>query len=294
MSTGRRIVIDCDPGIDDAVALLLATAHPDLDLLAVTCVSGNKPVDITTANARRVLDLAGRSDVPVHRGADRPLLNPAKPDRDFYGRDGLGDIGLPAPSRQPDAAFAADAIVDTVMSAPAGAISLCAIGPLTNIALAMRKERRLAGNLAELVVMGGNLDPGADAEFNISTDPAAAQIVLSSEAPLTLVPYNVTREVHAGAHTLDALAASSKATASAAAAMLRFREPEGSALHDVCALAFIIAPDLLEARTGTVEVEWRAPAREGMTLATDPGDRHRIVTGADVAAFERLLISSLA
>ncbi len=295
MSAAWRIVIDCDPGIDDAAALLLAIADPDTEIAAVTCVHGNKPVDVTTANARRILDLANRQDISVHRGAERPLLIPAKPDDHYYGRDGLGDIGLPPPSRQPDARHAVDVLVETVMTKPSGSVWVCALGPLTNVALAMRMESRFAGRLAGLVVMGGDLSPGASAEFNIGTDPAAANIVFGSEARLTLVPYNVTRAVHATPETLAALAASESKAANAVAAMQQTRDPAGSALHDAFALATLFAPDLFEFAEGTVTVEWRDAAREGETaFAPSAGARHRVVTGLDATAFERLLISSLA
>jgi inosine-uridine nucleoside N-ribohydrolase len=295
MSTARRIVIDCDPGIDDAAALLLAIADPDTGIAAITCVHGNKPVDVTTANARRILDLAGRHDIPVHRGAERPLLLPAKPDDDYYGHDGLGDIGLPPPSRQPDAHHAVDLLVETVMTEPPGTIWVCAIGPLTNVALAMRLENRFAGRLAGLIVMGGDVAPGAPAEFNIGTDPAAVDVVFRSEAPLTLVPYNVTRAVHATAETLSTLAASGSKAANAVAGMQQTRDPAGSALHDALALATLFAPDLFEYADGTVTVEWRDAAHEGETVFTpSAGGRHRVVTGLDATAFERLLIKSLA
>lgn len=293
MST-RRLIIDCDPGIDDAVTLLIAAAHPAHDLQAITCVAGNKPVDVTSENARRVLDLAGRPNVPVHRGAERPLLDPLPDDRNYYGADGIGDIGLPDASRPPDPGHAVDAIVDTVMSAPAGTISLCAIGPLTNVALAFRKEPELAARLGALTIMGGDVGPDAAAEFNISTDAAAAHIVFSSDASLTLVSYDITRTVQAGAASLDRLAATSSQTARAAGAMLRFRKPEGSALHDVVALAALVAPDLFTFQTGTVGVEWRDVDSQGMTTFTpEAGGRHRVVTAIDRPAFERFLLASL-
>ncbi|MFC3134347.1 nucleoside hydrolase, partial [Microbaculum marinum] len=282
------------PGTADPPAILMALADPRLDVLALTCVHGNKPLDVTTANALRILDLAGRPDVPVYAGADRPLLIPAAADGDYYGSDGLGDTGLPQPTRGPAAAHAVDALLETVATAPPASIWLCAIGPLTNVALAMRMDPGFASRLGGLVVMGGNVAPGAPAEFNIATDPAAAEIVFSSEAALTLTPYDVTRVRHASSPTLDALAASASHPAQAVAAMQRSRSPAGSALHDAFALATLTAPDLFAFAEGSVRVDWRDPDRQGVTHFTArAGGRHRVVRDVDAAGFERLLVASL-
>jgi len=291
MSAPRRIVIDCDPGIDDAAAILLALADPSIEIAAITCVDGNSAVDTTVANARRILDLANRPDIPVYRGADRPLLQSAPERGDYYGRDGLGDIGLPEPSRGPDGGRAAEVMIDTVMAQPPDSVTLVAIGPLTNVALAMRLEPRFAGRLAGIVVMGGDVAPGAAAEFNVGTDAAAAAIVFSSEARITLTPYTITKPLHASTQALESLAVSTSLPAKAVAAMQQTRDPAGSALHDAYAIATLLKPALFHFDTGTVSVDWRG---DGVTTFTPgAGGSHRVVSGVDSIGFDRFLVASL-
>jgi len=294
MTDPRKIIIDCDPGIDDAVALMLATASPALDLVAVTAVHGNKPISTTVANARRVLDLVGADDVPVYQGAARPLLLDAVPDNDYYGADGLGDVGLPPASREPDPGIAAEKLVEIVMAAPEKSITVCPIGPMTNLALAMRLEGRFAGRLSGVCAMGGDFGHGPKEEFNVRTDPAAVDIVLRSGAALTLVPYDVTRILHADDPTLATLAASGDRRGEAAAAMERQRNPVGSALHDPCAIAALIDPGLITSERGTIRIEWRDQQGEGIT-EFEPADDgpHRLVRSVDHGRLMALLIALL-
>jgi inosine-uridine nucleoside N-ribohydrolase len=185
----QRILLDTDPGIDDALALLLALASPEIQLEAITTVSGNVHVDLTTRNALALLELAGRMDIPVARGCEGPLLVKNVDAADVHGSNGLGGIELPHPKSQPVVQHAVELIIEKVMDAP-GEITLVAIGPLTNIALAFRREPRIAQSVREVVIMGGalrvpgNVTPGA--EFNIFCDPHAAHIVFHAGWPIRL------------------------------------------------------------------------------------------------------------
>src|SRR5213082_3596005 len=191
----RRIILDTDPGIDDALALFLALASPEVQLEAVTTVSGNVDVALTTYNALTLLELAGRTDIPVARGIDRPLIRQPFNAAFVHGDNGLGGLQLPEPGIQPVAEHAVDVIIEKILAAP-GEITLVTIGPLTNIALALRREPRIAQHVREVVIMGGALRvPGNDtptAEFNIFADPHAAHIVIHGGWPIRLVSLDVT------------------------------------------------------------------------------------------------------
>jgi purine nucleosidase len=193
----NRLIIDTDPGVDDAHAILLALAHPDTRVEAITTVNGNVGVEQTTANALKILDAAGR-DVPVYRGCDRPLISRELPAVHVHGQDGLGDCGLPASSKKPQAEHAVQALVRLANQNP-GELTLAAIGPLTNLAAALCLDPDLPKKFRRLVVMGGaiysrgNTDT-VTAEFNIHTDPEAAAMVFSSWPMLTLLSWETTLE----------------------------------------------------------------------------------------------------
>jgi inosine-uridine nucleoside N-ribohydrolase len=190
----RKVLLDCDPGIDDALAIAFACGHPGLDLRAVTTVAGNVPLAWTTVNALSVLGLAGRPDVPVAAGSPGPLLRPLADARLVHGETGLGGARLPPPSRQPVATHAIDLMVETVSAAP-GEITLIATGPLTNVALALRRYPALASQVADFVIMGGSAGRGnvtPAAEFNIATDPEAAAIVFAAGWRVSMAGLDVT------------------------------------------------------------------------------------------------------
>jgi inosine-uridine nucleoside N-ribohydrolase len=197
----QKILIDCDPGIDDALALVFAHGHPGLRLCGVTTVAGNVPLAATTSNALRVADLIGMRDVPVVAGSAVPLLRPAMDARHVHGASGLGGALLPAPSSTAAAGHAVDYLIETIKAAR-GEITLIAIGPLTNIALAVRREPRLASWVTEFVIMGGSAGRGnvtPAAEFNIAADPEAAAIVFGAGWTVTMVGLDVTRQARASA-----------------------------------------------------------------------------------------------
>jgi purine nucleosidase len=288
----HAIILDCDPGQDDAIALLLALGSPEeIELLAVTAVAGNVPLGLTEANARRVLELAGRPDIPVHAGCDRPLLRPLETAEYVHGETGLDGAELPPPSRPLAEGHAVDAIIAAVMSRPPGAVTLCPTGPLTNIAIAIRKEPRLAARLAGIVLMGGAIELGnvtPAAEFNIYVDPHAADIVFGCGAPITMFGLDVTHKALVTEPRLRAIEAIGTPVARAAAGLLdfysrfdrdRYSQP-GGPLHDPCVIAWLIDPTMFRGKVCPVTIE-REGACAGRTLV-DWWNMHRHPTNAIV------------
>ena len=200
-----RVLLDCDPGIDDALAIVFGCGHPGLDLAGLTTVSGNVNLDTVTGNALSVLELAGRPDVAVVPGSARPLLRPTLDAREVHGEGGLGAARLPPAQAAPASGHAVDYLIDTIGAAP-GEITLVATGPLTNIALAVRREPRLPGWVRDFVIMGGSAGRGnvtPAAEFNIAADPEAAAIVFDAGWQVTMVGLDVTLQARAGADVQD-------------------------------------------------------------------------------------------
>jgi purine nucleosidase len=256
----RRVIIDCDPGIDDALALLLAAGLPDIELLAVTTVAGNRPVDITARNARRILDLAGLAEVPVYAGAARPFGYPEARCNLVHGADGLGGVAIAQQSSIADG-HAAIALARLLSEAPAGTIDLVAIGPLTNLALC---EMLAPGRLARarhVLVMGGalrvpgNITPAA--EFNFHADPTAARMVCEAGAQLLLFPLDVTSQAVMHPDWIAAFARAQSACARAAGAMLDAYALLDPLLHDACPVAWLARPDLFGAEDCHLQVDWR-------------------------------------
>ncbi|HEY7092752.1 MAG TPA: nucleoside hydrolase [Ktedonobacterales bacterium] len=273
-----RIVIDTDPGIDDALALFFALAAPDVQLEAVTTVSGNVSVDKTTRNALALLELAGRGDVPAARGADRPLLRPAVYADYVHGRNGVGDVELPQPQHSPSTLHAVEMIIQTILGA-LGEITLVALGPLTNLALAVRREPHIAEAVREVVIMGGalrvpgNVSPAA--EFNIYADPHAAQIVFSAGWPIRLVSLDVTQQTVMAREQFATLAKMGHPVTRTIQAMTdyyydQFAGPRGIeslSMHDPLCVAAALHPDLIEWRRAYVEVELTGTLTAGATVA---------------------------
>jgi len=280
-------VIDCDPGIDDAVALLLACASPELRLLGVSTVAGNVDLEHTTRNARRILALAGRSDVPVAAGASRALVRPS-PGRatDVHGEDGVHRAALPEPAVEPDPRPAVDLLADAIGGSP-DPVTLVAIGPLTNVALLYAVHPEVAATLDRLVVMGGSATVGNTteaAEFNVWSDPEAAYRVLTDPGlgrpvPTTMVGLDLTLTVPMTEDDLAALAAGGPA-GKAAEAMLRpeaerQRRATGVAalpVHDAVAVTALLRPGLLRTRPATVTVDCSDGPRRGATVVAPAPD----------------------
>ena len=207
MPSPTRVILDCDPGIDDALAIVFACGHPGLDLTGVTTVSGNVDLGKVTANALSVLELAGRPDVPVTAGSARPLLRPIADARDVHGESGLGAATLPPARAEAIPGHAVDFLIEQIGAAP-GQITLVATGPLTNIALAVRREPRLTGWVRDFVIMGGSTGRGNTtpaAEFNIWADPEAAAIVFGAGWQVTMVGLDVTLQARATPAVQDRL-----------------------------------------------------------------------------------------
>jgi purine nucleosidase len=271
------LIIDCDPGVDDAVALLTAFGTPALELLAITTVGGNVPVDKTARNARILRQIAGREDVPVFMGADRPLRREPMGAGAFHGAEGLGDMIPFEPEAGGASGGAVEAIVESVMTQPEKTVSMAVLGPLTNLALALRAEPRLAERLGPVAVMGGARAEGgnitASAEFNIWADPDAAAEVLASACDVILFGLDVTHQVRATETRIAALEAFATEPARAAASMMRFSQRiereivgwEAPPIHDLCPVAWMIRPELFTLRPCHIAVETISELTRGHT-----------------------------
>ena len=277
----RKLLIDCDPGHDDAVALLVGHRH--FDLKAVTTVHGNSGLENTTRNALAVLELAGIEGVPVAKGAASPLVGAVRDAAHVHGKSGLDGHDLPEPSRQPVPEHAIEVIIETAR-AHQGELVLAVIGPATNIALALRKEPRLADWVQEVTVMGGsggggNITPAA--EFNAYCDPEAAAAVFAAGWPLRMVGVDVTRTVGIDATDIEILRGSGRRTAGVIADLLSFyrdRQTQSTGLshapmHDACALIPLLDPDAMAYRETRVEVELAGRFTRGMTVCDFRGSR---------------------
>jgi purine nucleosidase len=301
----KKIILDCDPGIDDAMAIVYAVGSPDLDLVGITTVAGNVSLDKTTSNALRICQFLGAGSVPVTAGCAVPLLRPPLLAEHVHGLDGLGGARLPPPASGPQPGHASDFIIQTVLAAP-GEVTLVATGPLTNVALALRREPALASQVRDFVIMGGSASRGnvtPAAEFNMAADPEAAAVVFGAGWTVTMIGLDVT--LQALAH--EAVAARLSALGLLAEELLLpglggYRdggqdeygleaEPasSGPAVHDLCAVAHVARPDLLGCRPARVEVETAGRWTSGMTV-TDfraaPADCNaHVATAINVPAF---------
>jgi len=309
----RRIIIDTDPGQDDAVAILLALGSPEEIMVeAIVACAGNVPLSLTALNARKICELAGRPDVPVYAGCARPMAaRPLVTAEHVHGATGLDGPVLPEPAMPLRAQHGVDFLIDTLRAQPAGEITLCALGPLTNIAMALVKAPDIAPRIREIVLMGGayfevgNITPTA--EFNIYVDPNAAAIVFASGIPIVMMPLDVTHRVLTTPARLDAIRAVPTRAAQAAAAMLGFSEKfdlekygsDGAPLHDPCVTAYLLKPDLFQGRHINVEIETASPLTLGMTVAdywgvTDRPANALFMRDVDAQGFYDLLTERLA
>ncbi|HEV7957485.1 MAG: nucleoside hydrolase [Microbacteriaceae bacterium] len=273
-----KIILDCDPGHDDAIALLLAHGNPDIELVAVTTVHGNQTIEKVTRNALAVARIAGITGVPFAAGAHRPLVRAAEVAESIHGESGLDGPVLPEPTIVPDARHAVDLIIDTVMSAAPGTITLVPTGALTNIALAVRKEPRIAERVKEVVLMGGGYHGGnwsAASEFNIVIDPEAAHIVFNEPWKLTMVGLDLTHQAIATPDAVAAIAAVDTGPARFVLELLEFfgrtyNESQGfeyPPVHDPCAVALVIDPSVMTVVRVPLDIELAGTLTLGMTVA---------------------------
>lgn len=275
----RKIIIDTDPGQDDAVAILLALASPELDVLGITAVAGNVPLPLTTKNALIVCELAGREDVKVFAGCDAPLSRALVTAEHVHGKTGLDGPQLPTPKMALQEAHAVDFIIETLRAEPSGTVTLCPLGPLTNIATAFQRAPDIVERVQEIVLMGGayfqvgNITPTA--EFNIYVDPEAADIVFKSGVPIVVMPLDVTHKALTTRPRVEAFRAMGTEPGRMVAEWTDFFErfdkekygSEGAPLHDPCVIAYLLKPDLFQGREVNVMVETGSELTMGMTVA---------------------------
>ncbi len=274
-----KIIIDTDPGQDDAVAILLALASPELEVMGITAVAGNVPLPLTQKNARIVCELAGRTDIPVFAGCDAPLTRRLVTAEHVHGKTGLDGIDLPDPRIPLQDRHAVDFIIDILRQQPAGSITLCPLGPLTNIATAFQRAPDVVDRVRQIVLMGGayfevgNITPAA--EFNIFVDPEAAKIVLEAGVDLVIMPLDVTHKALVTRPRVEAFRTMGTELGCAIASWTDFYERfdrekyglEGAPLHDPTVIAYLLNPDLFAGRRVNVEIEVQSDLTRGMTVA---------------------------
>lgn len=308
----RKIIIDTDPGQDDAVAILLALGSPDeIDLLGIVAVAGNVPLPLTQKNARIVCELAGRPDIPVFAGCDAPLARPLVTAEHVHGKTGLDGPSLPDPTMGLQDRHGVDFIIEALRTEPAGTVTLVPIGPLTNIAEAFRRAPDIVARVQEIVLMGGayfevgNITPAA--EFNIYVDPEAADIVFKSRIPLTVMPLDVTHKALTTRPHIAGFRTMGTEVGRMVAEWTDFFErfdkdkygSEGAPLHDPCTIAYLLQPDLFTGREINVEIETGSDLTRGMTVAdwwrvTDRPANATFMGDVDADRFFRLLTERLA
>ncbi len=308
----RKIIIDTDPGQDDAVALLLALASPeDFDVLGIVAVAGNVGLAQNAINTLKIVELSGRADVPVHAGCDRPMRRTLVTAEYVHGKTGLDGPDLPEPTLRLADRHGVDFLIETLRSEPEKTVTLCALGPLTNLATAFTRAPDIVPRVEQIVLMGGGLFEGGNttpaAEFNIYVDPEAADIVMKSGIPITMIPLDVTHFMLADDRRIAGFRGLGTRTGIATAEMLEFFERfdeqkygwNGGPLHDPCVIAWLIRPDLFEGRLINVEIETVSELTRGMTVADWWGvtGRPRNVTylrRGDAEGFFALLTERLA
>ena len=310
MTAGRKIIIDTDPGQDDAVAILLALASPELDVIGITAVAGNVPLRLTSKNARKICELAGKPDTKVFAGAIRPLVRQLVTAEEVHGKTGLDGPDLPEPTMKLQDQHAVDFIVETLMAEEPGSVTLCPLGPLTNVALALIREPRIAPRIREVVLMGGgyfeagNVTPAA--EFNIYVDPHAADIVFRAGVPIVMMPLDVTHKALTTRKRVDRFRALGTKVGVATAELLDFFErfdeekygTDGGPLHDPCVIAYLVKPELFKGRECNVSIEIASELTMGMTVVDWWGVTKRkknamVMRDIDAEAFFELLAERL-
>ncbi len=312
MTHPRKIIIDTDPGQDDAVAILLALASPDeLDVLGITAVAGNVPLPLTEKNARIICELAGKPQTRVFAGCDAPLNRKLVTAEHVHGKTGLDGPQLPTPTMALQAQHGVDFIIETLRNEPAHTVTLCPLGPLTNIATAFQRAPDIIARIQQIVLMGGayfevgNITPAA--EFNIYVDPEAAEIVFRSGVPLVVLPLDVTHKALTNRARIEAFRAMGTEPGRMVAEWTDFFErfdmqkygSEGAPLHDPCVIAYLLRPDLFTGRHINVEIETTSELTLGMTVAdwwgvTDRAANALFIGGIDADGFYALLTERIA
>lgn len=308
----RPIIIDCDPGQDDAICLLLAMSSPDeLEILGVTTVAGNVPLTLTERNARQIRDIAGRGDVPVYAGCSKPMQRELITAEKVHGKTGIDGIEIVEPELPLEDQHAVNFIVEILKSARKESITLVPTGPLTNVATALQKDPSIVQNIEQIVMMGGAMREGGNyspsAEFNILVDPHAADIVFRCGRPLTVMGLDVTHQVLATPERRERIRAIDNAAARATAGMLDFFNrhdtakygSQGAPLHDPCTIAYLLKPALFEGKLCNVSVETESELTMGNTAVdfwhvTGRPKNANWIHAVDADGFYDLLIERLA
>jgi len=308
----RKIIIDCDPGQDDAVALFLALASSDeLELLGVTAVAGNVPLELTQRNARQMCDIAGRSDLPVFAGCSEPMVRPLKTAEMIHGKTGINGIDVFDPQTPLQSRHAVDYIINTLLNAEDDSITLVPVGPLTNIGTAIDREPEILPKIEQIVLMGGAMREGGNrtpsAEFNILVDPEAADIVFRCGRPITQMGLDVSHQVLSTRDRVERIKALGNPVADATAGMLSFfdrydtkkYQSSGAPLHDPCTIAWLLKPSLFEGKDCNVSIETQSELTLGHTAVdfwhvTDRPINVHWVYEVDADGFYDLLTERLA
>ncbi|MEM1310404.1 MAG: nucleoside hydrolase [Cyanobacteria bacterium P01_H01_bin.153] len=276
----KSIIIDCDPGVDDAIALMLALRSSELAVQAITVVAGNVPLALTQRNARQICELLGRRDVPVYAGCPRPLVRSLITAEDIHGKTGLEGATLPAPTLPLQAVHAVSFLIEALKST-AEPLTLATLGPLTNIAVALIQAPEIVHGIERIVMMGGGIAHGnitPVAEFNIYVDPHAAQVVFASGIPITCLSLDVTHQVLTTPARLEAIRQIGHPVSDVATAVLSHygKADEarlgsvGAPLHDPCVIAYLLRPELFTTYPGQVQVELCSPLTLGQTVVSSP------------------------
>ncbi|VTX61553.1 Pyrimidine-specific ribonucleoside hydrolase RihB [Actinomyces naeslundii] len=305
----RKILLDCDPGHDDAVAMMLAWGNPSIELLGVTTVGGNQTLDKVTRNALSVATVVGMHDVPIAAGCRLPLVRPVEIAPDVHGDSGLDGVELPEPAVQLDPRHGVDLIIETIMSNEPGTVTLVPTGPLTNIAMAARKEPRIVERVQEVVLMGGGYHVGnwsPVAEFNIKVDPEAAHIVFNEKWPIVMVGLDLTHQALATDEVAERIAAVPGSVSQFTLGLFTFfrkayQDAQGfefPPVHDPCTLAYLIDPTIVETVKVPVDVELNGSLTTGMTVADfrapAPEDCHtKVATCLDAPRFWGLVVDAI-
>ena len=280
----KPIIIDCDPGVDDAIALMLALRSPELAVQAITVVAGNVPLALTQRNARQICELLGRSDLPVYAGCPRPLVRSLITAEDIHGKTGMEGATLPAPTMSLQATHAVNYLTDTLRTT-SEPLTLATLGPLTNLAVALIQTPEIVQGIERIVMMGGGITHGnitPVAEFNIYVDPHAAQVVFDAGIPITFISLDITHQVLTTPTRLEAIRAFNNPVSDVAASVLghygKVDEERlgtiGAPLHDPCVIAYLLRPELFTTYRGQVQVELNSSLTLGQTVVSrDAGEK---------------------
>lgn len=309
MSEPTKIILDCDPGHDDAVAIMLALGNPKIDLLGITTVGGNQTLEKVTANAQSVLAACGREDIPVYAGSSKPILRPVEVAPSIHGDSGLDGVELPVPTVKIEEGHGVQFIIDTVMNSEPQTVTLVPTGPLTNIAMAARLEPRIVERVKEVVLMGGGFHEGnwtPMAEFNIWVDPEAAAIVFAEPWPVVMVGLDLTHQALVTKEVEDRITAIGGDLSEFFVGLMAFfrqayKDNQGfddPPVHDPCTVAYLIDPDVVKTVKAPVTVETKGEQTVGMTVtdfrAPAPEDCHTsVATELDWDGFWDMIVDAV-